>query len=154
MRFFAKFLVLACAIVASSHTLAASCSVSMVTNINFTYDPSALDLSVASGTLGVSCNGLIGEAITYNLLMSKGRGDFSQRKLAGSHDNLQYNLFKEIAHLNVWGDGTSGFMGLTDAYVLSARTQIKDYGIYLLAPPLQAISAGSYSDTLMVTVQY
>lgn len=135
---------------------AASCVVSVVSGINLVYDPSDNVDQKNVGRVGVLCTrlSLTAEDVAYTVQMSRGNGTFDERLLRSVGSDIRYNLYKEASHTSIWGDNTSGYTGLSDAYRLSVLTALKEYNVYLSAPAKQPVTAGTYTDTIMLTVEY
>jgi spore coat protein U-like protein len=77
---------------------------------------------------------------------------FTPRAMSTAGDSLAYNLFLDPSCTTVWGDGTSG----TSVY--SAPTPVDGHNynvtIYGCIPARQNVSAGSYSDSIVVTIEF
>jgi len=72
-------------------------------------------------------------------------------KRAGGSDLLDYNLFTTSSRVTVWGDGTAGTMAMqTQQKVRSGKPETMN--IYGRIPAGRDVSVGSYTDTLVVTV--
>lgn len=101
-----------------------------------------------SGEVMVLCE----QPARFKLALSEGRGSFARRRMAGPDGaELVYNVYLDPGHRLVWGDGTSAGTG-----VLSGRNDGRKRTIlpvYALVPRGQSRPAGTYHDTLMVTLQ-
>lgn len=108
------------------------------------------------GTISVTCSGNIGETASYTIRLSAGNGSYSSRTMNGGVSSIVYNLYKDIARTQVWGDGTSGTFLVTDSHVLDSTLPVtRHYTVYGRIPSGQHQSvAGSYSDNLLVTLEY
>jgi spore coat protein U-like protein len=129
-----------------------SCTAS-ATGVSFgIYQPSSATPS--TGVVTMSCTVTIGTgSIAYSIDLSAGNGSFAARKMTSGSNALNYNLYTTSADAAVWGDGTSGTSVVSDSYSITVLT-VKNYTVYGLMPASQNIPAGSYSDTIMVTVNY
>lgn len=89
---------------------------------------------------------------TFNVALSKGGGSYAQRTMTKGADRLEYNLYTDAAHMMVWGDGTSGTVvqSLTGFITLGAT----NYTVYGLMAAGQYPVAGTYDDTITVTVNF
>jgi spore coat protein U-like protein len=150
VKIFAKISFLLFCIFISGEAYAA-CSVS-TTNINFgTYDVFSITPKDSTGTITVTCGPPPPPHITISIGPSPNSGVFIPRKmrsLSGS-DYLNYNLFSNASMSSVWGDGTGG------TSVVETKTTPGQPGfatIYGRIPAGQDVSAGTYSETLTVTV--
>lgn len=123
---------------------AAACTVTVV-NVAFGgYDVFQQQDSETTGSVNVSCD----SSASYVISLSAGFGTFAARVMMNGSQELDYNLFTDPQRLTVWGDGTSG------TTTVSATGTGGSYTVYGMIPALQNVSAGSYSDTITVTVTY
>lgn len=123
---------------------AASCTARAV-NVAFgDYDVFTTTGTSSTGSVTVSCQG----NASYTITLSAGSGTFASRVMASGSHKLDYNLFTDTTHLTIWGDGTSG------TRIVSGNGKGATYTVYGLIPALQNVPAGSYSDTITVTVTY
>ena len=69
---------------------------------------------------------------------------------------LNYNLYFDAAYTQVRGDGTGGSQtgGANFTLSNSNKTDSTTSTIYGRAPALQDVAAGTYSDTITVTITY
>lgn len=135
-----------------SAQVAANCLVS-ADDINFgNYDGTAA--LAANGAVRVRCS----SGTPFTIALSAGGGSFAQRLLSdGSGHSLQYNLFS-VANLGtIWGDGSNSTVTASDVGAgMSAAKEISKtvYGQLVNSAANQDAPAGSYSDTITVTVTY
>lgn len=126
---------------------AVACSVS-ATPVSFgSYEPSQSFPSDAEGTITVSCP----SSSAYVIRLDPGSaGVFSPSRTmigAGGGDSLDYNLYRNSSRTEAWGDGTN------NTYEVSGSTAGEaTHTIYGRIFKGQNISAGSYADTLTITV--
>ena len=108
----------------------------------------ARDDEEVTGEVGVLCDAPTG----FALALSEGLGSFKGRRMQGPQGaRLQYNIYLDPGHRRVWGDGVSaGTAVLTGRNNGRRRTLLPVYG---LVPRGQSRPAGSYHDTLVVTVE-
>jgi spore coat protein U-like protein len=144
MKWCLPTLALLSGLILSAPALAASCTVSTVGVAFGSYDVFSSVDTDSTGTVIVSCHSIA----SYKISLSAGAGTFTSRLMAGEAAQLHYNLFIDPQRLTVWGDGTSG------TATVSARGTGGSYPVYGRIPALQNVPAGSYSDTLTVTVTY
>lgn len=128
----------------------ASCSASTV-GVNFgVYDSQSGVPDDSTGTVNISCSG---EGFFLFPTVSLGAGSsgtYASRRMRNGANNLQYNLYTDSARSTVWGNGSGGS---------STQTMLVLFGngsrtIYGRIPTGQSVNAGTYSDTLVVTVEY
>lgn len=132
--------------------LAATCSVA-TTPVSFgTYNVFSASATTSSGTIIVKCNNQPNHQMQVVASISTGSsGTFSQRqmkKTSGS-EQLNYNLYSDASRSIIWGDGSGG--SSTVIARVSRQNSLTAY-VYGTIPARQNLSAGSYSDTLIVTV--
>jgi spore coat protein U-like protein len=106
---------------------------------------------VAVGNVRVACTS--GTAFTVKLGPGENSaGGFHPRKLrsTASAETMDYNLYRDSAHVEVWGDGT-GSTFVRAAVGVSAEQLFPVYG---RIPGGQNIVVGYYRDSLTVTVEW
>lgn len=134
-----------------SEVLAASCQVS-ASAISFgTFSPLTQDFVDSTGNITVNCTDVAG----YSIALSMGNGTYSLRSMISGGHTLEYNLYRDAAHQQVWGDGSSG-----DNYVVTAINPVDGqnyvhtvYGRISLITR-RGINAGTYTDTISIIVNY
>jgi spore coat protein U-like protein len=138
----------------SSNSSAYSCSVS-ATAVNFgTYNPLSGTPDDATGTVTLTCNVLAGLFTSWTVALSTGNGSYSPRLLKSGVSSLSYNLYTSAAHSNVWGDGSGTTTLVSDQATLIVGTNISHYTVYGRISTGQDAAAGTYTDTIVVTVNY
>jgi spore coat protein U-like protein len=133
-----------------------SCSVS-TTPVNFGfYNPLTPTPNVATGTVSVSCTvTLIGLLESWTIALSTGNSNtFSSRQLLNGSSPLSYNLYTSAAYSNVWGDGSGSTTLVSGSTPLSVGTTVTDYTVYGRIPAGQDSAAGTFMDTIVVTLNY
>lgn len=125
----------------------AQCTVT-ATSINFgNYDiTSTVDLD-STGTITVTCSN------DRNVVIAIGpslNGGINPRRMKHSilNDFLNYNIYQDIARTTIWGDGTNG----TSPMIVNRIPRSRTYTFYGRIFAGQDVSAGSYTDALVVTV--
>lgn len=142
------------AAVAQAH--AATCSVTAVSLAFGTYNPFQVAHTDTTGNIAVTCTGKPGEAVTYSVALSAGRGTFPVRRMnTTSGTLLNYNIFTNVARTSVWGDATSGTILTNDAYTLATPSSTRNYPVYgrTFAAQKSAL-VGSYTDAIVVTLNF
>lgn len=128
------------------------CSVSASGVAFGVYDPSVPTALTSTGTISVSCT-LVTNATSVAIDLSSGTsGSFSTRTLSNGIDILNYNLFQDIAQTMIWGDGTGGSTEFSGKVTPGRPTLTAT--VYGLLPASQDVGAGSFLDTITVTVNY
>lgn len=111
----------------------------------------------SSRTFTISCTRSGGprtEQITVGIGPSAHTGGVASRalKLAIGADLLSYNLFRDAARQQVWGD-TPGVNTVTQTIALENRTTgTITFTIFGRMPVAQDVRAGAYADQLTITV--
>jgi spore coat protein U-like protein len=134
-----------------SASVAAVCTISTSPVAFGAYDPVVANAATnlnGTGTVTVACTK--GAAATIDLGNGGNLSGGSRRMSSGS-DFLNYALYKDAARTLVWGTGMAG--GTTVAYnaVSKAATAITVYGT---VPQNQDVTAGSYNDVVLATINY
>ena len=129
---------------------AAQCTVSATPVVFGAYNVFSAAPVDSTGTIAYRCNG---GARGVLVTMSRGQSvTFLPRALRKGVETLSYNLFRDAARTSIWGDLSAG----TSAYIDSSPPNNQDITvtIYGRIPPGQDISAGSYTDTITVLVNF
>ncbi|MHA7835576.1 MAG: Csu type fimbrial protein [Algiphilus sp.] len=138
----------------------APCSIATTQNVVFGgYDPLNASALLSEGAVTVECSGsllgLIGSETFAISLDTGASGTYSPRAMTEvGGDGLSYNLYRDPARTEVWGDGTGGSFVVSDTIggLLTIGTQSEDYPVYGRIPAMQDVTAGSYSDVITVTL--
>jgi spore coat protein U-like protein len=127
---------------------AASCQVSAAV---VSFNPLTLIYVDSTGSITVNCTDVAG----YSISLSAGNGTFSQRSMVSGSHVLDYNLYRDAAHQQVWGDGRSG-----DNYAVTAANPVNGqnyvHTVYGRLPLAMSRGAhvGTYTDTIAIIVNY
>lgn len=135
-------LVLACGWAVSAG--AATCTVSSPGVAFGGYDPLASAPTDGVGNIAVSCDGVA----SYTIALGQGAGTYASRAMSNGNGTLQYNLYTSPLRTTVWGDG-SGNTG-----TVSDTATGGNYAVYGRIDARQNVTAGTYGDTLTITVTY
>jgi spore coat protein U-like protein len=104
----------------------------------------------ATGGLSVTCT----NGTTWSAAAGAGSGTgatFAVRKMTAGSNTLNYSLYADSGRTSVWGDGTTGNVLLSGTGTGSVQS-VTVYG--RVAAGQTAVPAGSYADTVAVTVTY
>ena len=93
--------------------------------------------------------------LLYSIKVSSGlnaSGDFSRRQMNSLSDNsaLFYNLFLDSGYSRIWGDGT----GFSEFYSGSGQGRPEIIRIFGRIMPTQKVSAGTYSDSVVISIEW
>jgi spore coat protein U-like protein len=138
-----------------SATVAANCLAS-ATALNFaTYTPAGGN-AAANTTVSVRCTKNTGFTVALSGGTTTG-GTISQRLLSdGSGNTLQYNLYRDAAFTQLFGDGTTGTTaaGTGNGMALASAVSVSVYGQLPDSASNQGKPTGTYTDLINVTVTY
>lgn len=129
-------------------TVSSACSVTAANLAFGTYNPLSPSATTATTTVTVQCTLL--SAYTIGLNAGTGSGaTVSARKMTKGADTLDYSLYQDASHSQVWGEtiGTDTVAG-TGTGVAQAIT------VYGRIPASQNVNVGAYADTIIVSVNY
>ncbi len=136
---------------------AVSCTASAIPVAFGTYDALSATPRTAAGRITLRCTASgVAELVSASLAIGTGLGgDFTARRLMSGANPLNYNLFTSSTYALVWGDGTAGTGQVAVALnVPAGATRSANRTVYGRIPALQNPAAGSFADTVVVTVSY
>ena len=131
------------------------------------YAPTSATAVTANGSISFTCT-YTGTGFTANLTISPGNsGTYTNRTLNFGGQSLNYNIYVNAADTEIFGGGTGGGVSGTYYYFLcyagggvvctggSGQSGTQYVApMYGLLPAGQDVSAGTYSDTIIVTLTY
>lgn len=144
--------VLAILCAGATEARAGSCAISTVTGLAFggydVFDSAPVD---STATITYECTGVVsGDTVRIDL-STGGSGTFAPRALSAGAESLSYNIYLDAARTAVWGDGTSGTSSYGPLEPAEGQTSVTAYG---RIPARQDVAAGSYSDSIVVTIVF
>ena len=91
---------------------------------------------------------------SQNVIISidRGRAGSFDRAMTGPGEQLHYNLYLDVGRTQIWGDGSSGTVTLQDKVPPNGTPTTAT--VYGRVVPRQNVSAGRYTDGLVVTIQF
>jgi spore coat protein U-like protein len=105
----------------------------------------------ANVSVFVFCASLTRELPAFSVALSRGGApSYTPRRLASGANTLNYNIFTTAGYATIWGDGTGGTATVSNA----GGTWLVTLTGYGRIPVNQYVAAGSYTDTITVTVTY
>lgn len=135
-----------------------TCTVSASGIVFGNYNPLSPTGDSAVGSWNVTCNAIGSGSATVagTLTLSTGSsGSYAARTMKSGPQALQYNIFTSPSHTQVIGDGSAGTFALSDAGTVTAGQVYQITGsLYGFMPPSQDVAAGTYTDSIVVTVTY
>jgi spore coat protein U-like protein len=151
----------------AARAAAPSCTMS-TTGLAFgSYNPTSSVPVTANGTINFTCT-YTGTGFTASITISPGNsGNYLNRTLNFGSQALNYNIYVNASDTEIFGGGTgNGSSGTWYYYLCYAGGGVTCAGgtgqsgtqysapMYGLLPSGQDVSAGLYSDTIMVTITY
>ena len=143
-----------------SASIAGACTVSTTPLAFSVYNPAAAGDLDASSTIVLSCTTGAGAAIALGQgTFSTGTGLATQRRMrSGTTNNLNYSLFQPsgnapgdaCAYTTQWGNTTQ--FGPPLSVGAAPSNASRSFNVCGRIPALQALPAGNYADTVVVTV--
>ena len=106
---------------------------------------------LTTGTISVSCNPRARVTVTIGTSPNSGGFNPRQMKQIAGVDLLNYNLYRDPGRVEIWGDGTGGTFS---QWKNVNRNKPRVFSVYGRIPPLQNVSAGPYTDILVVTITF
>lgn len=158
MRARLRLLLLAGGLLGSASASAQSCTVTASGVAFGSYHPLASLPTDATGLVTVSCAANpIALVLGYSVALSAGgSGSVASRSMTAGARTLGYQLYRDATRSTVWGDGSGGSSTLSGGLLLGLLLPASaNHPIYGRIPALQTgTGAGSYGDTVTVTVSY
>jgi spore coat protein U-like protein len=135
----------------SASPVRAACQVSNVSALAFgSYNVLSPTDKTITGSFNVrNCSG---GARTYTATFSAGNGTLAARALRSGVNTLGYNIYKDAAYTQILGSGSGGTA--TIANTNSGSGTGPTHTLYGLIPAGQDVPAGSYTDTLTITITF
>jgi spore coat protein U-like protein len=129
---------------------APSCTISTTSVAFGNYNVFTTTPDDSTGTITYRCNST---AANISISLSDGSSTtFSPRTLRKGSEVLSYNLYRNAARTQIWGNGTGG----TAVYTQSnpPNNQNVNVTVYGRIPALQDVSAGNYTDTVSAVINF
>ena len=149
----AESLLLAALTLAAVPTPARACTVSSAGVAFGAYNPRSTGAGNGTGTISVSCHPSVSAPVVT--LSTGGSGSYATRRMTSGAWLLNYNLYTNSARTIIWGDGSGGSVSQTlSGGSVSGGQRRFSRTIYGRIPALQNVGAGSYGDTIIMTVTF
>jgi spore coat protein U-like protein len=131
---------------------AAGCTIS-VTPVAFgNYNPISAANDDSTGTLIAVCHPSVSSPVAS--VDGGSSGSIMARTMRNGAVTLNYNLYTDIGRTSVWGNGGTGATATLTGGSVSGGERTFIRTIYGRIPGLQAVGAGLYTDTLIVTLTF
>ena len=138
--------------------LGCTCTVSAQDLAFGVYNPLSSTPNTTSSDISVTCGAQVAIGFSYDIKLSAGgSGNVNARQLSSSNDTMSYQIYKDQGYGTIFGNANAGGAGyISDGLTLtiSLLSRTIAYPIYGRVPALQNKRAGSYADTITVTVDY
>jgi spore coat protein U-like protein len=135
-----------------SATVSKNCTISTAPVAFGAYDsvgPNATAPRDGTGTVTVTCTK--GAVAKVGLNAGSNAGAGTTRRMAGSAaEFLTYELYKDAAHATVWGNTASDSLEVPAA----VNQNPQNFTVYGRVPQNQTAAVGSYTDTVLATVNF
>lgn len=132
-----------------------SCDVSATALPFGVYNPASASPTDGIGTLTVSCSATLGVLMSWTISLSPGSSaSYAPRRLTSGAATLNYNIYTNTGRTTVWGDGSGVTATVADSQFVSVGTTTRQYTMYGRIPSFQDAQAGSYTDAIVVTINY
>jgi spore coat protein U-like protein len=141
---------IAASLIGAAPASAAQCDLETTSVVFGSYNVFATAPVDSTGTVRLNCNG---GAKSVRVSISRGQGgSYAPRSLRRAAESLGYNFFLDAGRSTVWGDGTGG----SSAYLAGNPPNNKDVDVTIYGRIFagQDISAGAYSDSVAVTIDF
>lgn len=124
---------------------AASCTVTPQ-SVNFgLYDSLSRAAVDGVGSVSVSCD----SAVSFDISLGPGgSGTYASREMSGGQGDMRYNLYTSASRTTAWGDGSGG------STTVGGGGTGGDFTVYGRIDAGQNLPAGTYVDTVVVTITY
>jgi spore coat protein U-like protein len=129
-----------------------SCTVSATSVAFGIYTPLQAAPLASTGTISIACTGVTGRTGITIDLSTGASGNYATRTLKAGAFTLNYNLYLDAANTQIWGDGSGG--SLQGTATIRRRRPNATLTAYGAVAAAQDPAAGSYTDTITVTVNY
>ena len=126
----------------------ATCNLS-ATAMNFGTLANLTTAQATTNQIAITCTTGSVYAVALNNGMNGGTGPTNRIMVSPSNQKLSYGIFKDAAHVQAWG-ATTG----TDTLTGTGTGVSQNLTAYALLPAQGNPSAGTYSDTVVVTINY
>jgi len=131
-------------------TVTNNCTISTAALAFGSYDPVVANASTnldGTGTVSVACTK--GTSATVGLGLGANASGSTRRMTDGSGNYLTYELYQDAGHVTVWNTGA----GLLSPAAAPSKAT-RNFTVYGQVASNQDVTAGSYSDTVVASVNF
>lgn len=142
----------ALALAAQNVAAAPTCAITTIVPVAFgTYDRLSGTAKDTMGSITYDCS-LVSILDVISMTLSTGSsGSYTTRRMVSGIRTLDYNLYTTAGRTTVFGNGTGG-TGMFGPVILSTGTNT--INVFGRMPPGQVAFVGSYSDTIVITLNF
>jgi spore coat protein U-like protein len=126
---------------------ASACTISTTSVAFGTYNPGSATALDGTGAVNLICPTSVRTGPVVSISTGNS-GSYAPRRMNSGTNTLDYNLYTSATRVTVWGNGTAGTARVTAPRLTSSTP------IYGRIPAGQNVRAGTYTDTLTVTVTF
>lgn len=127
------------------------CSIA-ATGVDFgLYDTVNVTPADSTGTISYGCS-QGGGALNVVITIDRGFAGSFNRTMTNGTDRLKYNLYLDVGHTIIWGDGSAGTQPLNDK--VPGNSSLITATVYGRVFPRQNVGSGVYADGLTVTMLF
>lgn len=131
-------------------TVSANCTVAANALGFGAYNPLATTAATATSALTLACVKGVAPTIGLDTGANAAGATGTTRAMAGAGSYLSYELYKDAARSQVWGNTGTSLLPIAAV----ANTVPFNVTVYGSIPALQQVPTGSYSDTVTATVNF
>jgi spore coat protein U-like protein len=157
MKRWCAILLLQSCVVLGGRAWGQTCSVA-ATPLAFgnTYQPLIGTPVTTTSTVTVTCVPfIIAIGINYTISLGPGGGTIAARRMTTTGGTLRYQIYRDMAMTQIWGDGTGGSFAVGGSFTLSLLFPVTaTFTAYGIIPANSTGSVGMYNDSVMITITY
>lgn len=157
MRTLTAIGLVALSLTATHPAWAVTCTASATAMAFGTYQPLSGSALSTTATITVTCNpGVVSLLESYTIQIGAGSGaSVTSRSMGGPGFRLAYQVYTDLLHTAIWGDGSAGTSVVSDSYLIGLVLPVtRVYTAYGLIAASLRVGIGAYTDSLIITVIY
>jgi len=130
---------------------AINCTISTVGVVFGSYNVFSATVLTSTGSVTIRCTGVGSGTDPVSVSLGKGNApSFQPRQMFRGIEPLNYNLYLDAGGTQIWGDGTGG----TQQFAAVSNNNPVTITIFGRIPAGQDVTVGSYSDTIIATINF